>query len=137
MKFVSIDEKKKRKSTEIIGICAGIACIGIGIYLKSIYWPIIGIVLLFALSLRKEIYLDERGLVVEHTLLGIKHMDIWDFEDIQEVHTEISPDRRRCAIHVMKDVMSRRLVYDNREIADVLAFIRKNNPKVHIAEVDK
>lgn len=135
-KYVSYDRKALRKSTRIAAIVAGIFMIGLAIYIKSWHAAFIGVVLLLAMSLQKEISMTEEGLEVNYDMVVYQYKELWPYEDIQDIHKELSPDRTKMALHVMKDVMSRKLIYDLDVYEDVIALALEKNPKIHVADID-
>ena len=108
--YISADAKPMKKSTRITAIIAGFGFILIGIFIWSIYSVLIGVVLLAAMCLNKQIAMDEEGLLVTYDVVVYKYYERWTYDQIQEIHKELAPDGKRYALHVMKDIMSRRLI---------------------------
>ena len=57
-------------------------------------------------------------------------------EEIQEIHKELSPDKKKYALHIMRDVMSRRLVFYIPDAEEVIGLALEKNPAIHVADVD-
>ena len=135
-KYVSEDRKALRKSTRIAAIAAGFFFIGLGIIIHSWHAAFIGVVLLLAIALQKEIAVTEEGLVVSYDMIVYQYKEVWRFDDIEEIHKELSPDGKKMALHVMKDVMSRKLIYDLDVYRDVVRLALEKNPEIHVADID-
>ena len=135
-KYVSYDRKALRKSTRIAAIVAGIFMIGLAVYIKSWHAAFIGIVILLAMVLQKEISMTEEGLEVNYDMVVYQYRELWPYDHIEDIHKELSPDGTKMALHVMKDVMSRKLIYDLDVYKDVIALALEKNPKIHVADVD-
>ncbi|MBR3756258.1 MAG: hypothetical protein IKK48_04030 [Firmicutes bacterium] len=135
-KYVSYDRKALRKSTRIAAVVAGIFMIGLAVYIKSWHAAFIGIVLLLAMVLQKEIAMTEKGLEVNYDMIVYQYKELWTYEEIEDIHKELSPDGTKMALHVMKDVMSRKLIYDLDVYEEVIALAQEKNPKIHVADVD-
>lgn len=135
-KYVSEDRKALRKSTRIAAIVAGIFMIGLAVYIKSWHAAFIGIVILLAMVLQKEISMTEEGLEVNYDMVVYQYRELWPYDQIEDIHKELSPDGTKMALHVMKDVMSRKLIYDLDVYKDVIALALEKNPKIHVADVD-
>lgn len=135
-KYVSYDRKALRTSTRIAAIVAGIFMIGLAVYIKSWHAAFIGIVILLAMVLQKEISMTEEGLEVNYDMVVYQYRELWPYDQIEDIHKELSPDGTKMALHVMKDVMSRKLIYDLDVYKDVIALALEKNPKIHVADVD-
>lgn len=135
-KYVSYDRKALRKSTRIAAIVAGIFMIGLAVYIKSWHAAFIGIVILLAMVLQKEISMTEEGLEVNYDMVVYQYRELWPYDQIEDIHKELSPDGTKMALHVMKDVMSRKLIYDLDVYKDVIELALEKNPKIHVADVD-
>lgn len=48
----------------------------------------------------------------------------------------LSPDGTKMALHVMKDIMSRKLIYSLSEYKDVIDLALEMNPEIHVSDVD-
>lgn len=134
--FVSIDTKRMKRSTRIAAVIAGLVLIGIAIFLHSLYTGLVGAIILAAMALSKKTAMTEEGLVVTYDALLYKYYEKWTWDQIEEVHKELSPDRANMALHVMKGIMSRRLVYTRSDADKVLELIKEKNPNINIAYVD-
>lgn len=135
-KYVSYDRKALRKSTRIAAIVAGIFMIGLAVYIKSWHAAFIGIVILLAMVLQKEISMTEEGLEVNYDMVVYQYRELWPYDQIEDIHKELSPDGTKMALHVMKDVMSRKLIYDLDVYKDVIALALEKNPEIHVADID-
>lgn len=134
--YISEENKPMKKSTRVVALIAGAGLVALGVYIWSIYTVLVGAVILLAMALNKKTALTDEGLVVTYDVVLYKYREVWPYEDIQEIHKELSKDRTKYALHVMKDVMSRRLIYPVRQTDEVIEFVLEHNPKIHIADVD-
>ena len=134
--YIVIDHKKMKKSTRIAAVVAGFALIAAGIYMKMIYTAVVGLVILLAVMLQKTISVTEEGVQVTYDAVFCKYRELWRFGEITELHRELSPDRRQCALHFMKDVMSRRLVFSVEDGDEVIGMALEKKEKIHFDEVD-
>lgn len=134
--YISGDAKPMKKSTRVTAIIAGFGFIVTGIFIWSIYSIAIGVILLAAMCLNKQTAMTEEGLVVTYDVVFYKYYERWAYDEIQEIHKELAPDGKRYALHVMKDVMSRRLIYSYDDMEKVIKLALEHNPNIHIADVD-
>lgn len=136
-KYIAIDDKRMKKSTRIAAIVGGLGLIALGIYMSSLYTGVIGAVLLLALVLQKEFSVTEEGVIVTYDAIVYKYREVWPFEDIVNIHKELSPDGKHYAVHFGKDVMSRRLIFPKDVADDVIRLAMEKNPSIYFGEVDK
>ncbi|MGN0736512.1 MAG: hypothetical protein ACI4LP_11995 [Anaerovoracaceae bacterium] len=134
--YIAIDDKALKKSTRIAAVAGGTALIMLAVFIHSLYTGLVGVVLLAAMMLNKKVAVTDEGLVVTYDVVFYKYYEKWDFEEIKEIHRELSPDGRRYALHIMKDVMSRRLVYSVTDAEKVIDLALEKNPCIHVADVD-
>lgn len=134
--YIPIDVKIIRKSTKVVAMALGVLCLVAGVYFQSIYAIVVGVFILAAMVLNKKTAVTERGIEVTYDMVLFKRVDLWSFEEIREIHKELSPDGRKYALHMMKDIMSKRLVFPITEAEKVIALAVEKNPKIHVAYVD-
>ncbi len=134
--YIPIDVKIIRKSTKVVAMALGVLCLVAGVYFQSIYAIVVGVFFLAAMVLNKKTAVTERGIEVTYDMVLFKRVDLWSFEEIREIHKELSPDGRKYALHMMKDIMSKRLVFPIPEAEKVIALAVEKNPKIHVAYVD-
>ena len=133
---VSIDTKQTKLSTRIVALIVSMVLIGISIVRRSIYGGLIGAMIIAAMLLTKKTYVCEEGLVVLYDVIVYKYKEVWPWEDILEIHRELSPDGKKYALHFMKEVMSKRLVYDIPQAKAVMTFAKEMNPEIHFGDVN-
>ena len=135
--FISRDSKAPSNSSRTIGLFLGAVLIVFGAVRPQYYSLIIGVVLILALCMEKKIAITEEGLVVSYRILLINKKDVWPMDEIAEVHKEMSPDGKEMALHVMRGIMSKRLIYPMATYQEVIDFILEKNPNVHVAYIEK
>lgn len=135
-KYVSKNPKATRESTRIIALILGGLCLAYGIYSLSVYSIVVGALVVLAMAMKKEIAVTQDGVQISYELFFIKRIDLWAFSDIREIHKELSPDGREMALHVMKEVMSRKLIFPVEIYKNVIDLALEKNPKIHVANVN-
>ena len=134
--YIPVDTKVLRKSTRIIAVFLGLMCIALAAYIKSVYAAIVGALILLSMVLSKRTAVTEKGIEVTYDMVLFKRIDLWSFDEIKEIHKELSPEGTRYALHMMKDIMSKRLVFPIEEAEEVIELALEKNPKIHVAFVD-
>lgn len=135
--FVSIDTRAMKKSTRIAAIVAAFFFIVAGIIRLSIYSAAIGLVLLAAMLLNKKTAVTEEGIVVTYDVVVYQYREVWPWEEIKEIHKELSADCTQYGLHFMKDIMTKRLIFPLEEAKQVLEFAKEMKPDIHIANVNE
>lgn len=134
--YIPIDVKVLKKSTKVVAIALGVLCLIFGVYFRSVYAFVVGVFILAAMVLNKKTAVTENGVEVTYDMILFKRVDLWSFAEIKEIHRELSPDGKKYALHVMKDIMSKRLVFSIPDAEKVIALALEKNPKIHVADVD-
>lgn len=129
------DDRALRKSTRIAAMIAGIGLIALSVFPSVRYSALIGIVLLLAVIIGKETYVTEDGISVEYDFLLFKHVIRWDFTEITDIHLETVKGAHQ-AMHFLKGVMSRRLLFSRNEASQVLQMAKDHNSAIHIEDID-
>ena len=111
--------------------------IGLGIIRPSIYAALIGAAIIAAMLLSKETVVCEEGIVVRYDAIVYQYKEVWPWEEIKEIHKELSPDCKQYGLHFMKDIMTKRVVFPISEAKEVLEFAKEMNPKIHIGNVNE
>ena len=135
--YISVDTGKMRKSTRITAIAAGLFFIGLGIIRPSIYAALIGAAIIAAMLLSKETVVCKEGIVVRYDAIVYQYKEVWPWEEIKEIHKELSPDCKQYGLHFMKDIMTKRVVFPIPEAKEVLEFAKEMNPEIHIGNVNE
>ena len=111
--------------------------IGLGIIRPSVYAGLIGAVIIAAMLLGKETVVCEEGIVVRYYAILYQYKEVWPWEEIKEIHKELSPDCKQYGLHFMKDIMTKRVVFPIPEAKEVLEFAKEMNPEIHIGNVNE
>lgn len=135
--FISRDSKAPTAVTKTIGLFMGAVLIVFGVVRPQYYAIIIGVILMLALCMEKKIAINEEGLVVSYRILLINKKDVWPMDEIEEIHKEMSPDGKEMALHVMRGIMSKRLIYPMSSYQEVIDFVLEINPNVHVGYIEK
>jgi hypothetical protein len=135
-KIKAYDEKAMRKSTKIAAMIAGVALIVLGIFTSAKYSIPVGVVLLLATVMEKDIYITEEGIEVVYNLFAFKYADKWSFNSITDIHKEEVSDNKFYVLHFMKDVMSRRVVFLIEDVDEVIRLALEKNGNIHLADVN-
>ena len=134
-KIKAYDDRTMRKSTKFAAVIFGAGLIVFSFYSTVKYSAIIGVVLLLAVVFQKETYVSKEGVVLAYDFILRKHKIVWSFEEITDIHIEYVADPNYVVLHFLRDVMSRRLVFQKRELEQVLELARSVKTDIHIENV--
>ena len=132
----SYDEKAMQNSTKISAAIAGLALVIMGLFSTVKYSLIVGIVLLLATFMKKQVYITEKGLEIVYKLLIINHSEKWAFNSISDIHKEAAPDSRYQVLHFMKGAMSRRVVFLKDDANIVIRLALEENQSIHFTNIN-
>lgn len=134
-KIKAYDDRAMRKSTKFAAIVFGTGLIVFSFYSTVKYSAIIGVVLLLAVIFQKETYVSREGVVLAYDFIVRRHKIVWSFEEITDIHIEYVADPSYVVLHFLRDVMSRRLVFQKQELEQVLELAKSVKPDIHIENV--
>ena len=134
MQFVPVNQRKMRRFTKFAAVFAGLALLFLGIYLRSWYGGIVGVMLLLAAFFTKKLMVDERGVVVEYRLAGLRWEELWAFPEIESVHIEYRGQQGWQGLHFKRGALSRVLVFPEAVAQQVLELCRHRNPQIYLGE---
>lgn len=132
--FESINLKKLRPVTRVFALIFSIGFLVLGVYLPSIYTLLIGVVLLLATLFDKKIVVNQDGVLVTYHMRVAKYSELWTFDQITQLYREQVPNKKYCALHFTKDVMSKRLIFTAQDAAQIIDLALSKNSQIHFDE---
>ena len=138
MKYKATTGKELSKTTEIACMAFGIALIALGIIQHTIYGALIGIVLLAAGAMSKEVYVCEEGIVTEYRFLVKTRREVWSWDEIKDIFCEYSSKYPgKVGIHFTKEsLMARRLFFPRNQRDAIIDLALGQNPKISVEDQD-
>ncbi|BBA50542.1 hypothetical protein FV113G1_08890 [Fusobacterium varium] len=100
------------------------------------YFPFGIIMILVTFSDRKHI-ISQEGVDILYTICGIQFHNIWNWSEINTIHTDSIRSKPNVELHIGKDVISRRFILSNVDANKVITIISKMNSKIYITELNK
>ena len=134
--FKTADQKELKQSTRICGLIFATLLILFGIFGHSLYSGVIGAILIAALIMVKRVVVNEEGIVTTYDCFFFKRKEVWSWEEIKEIHKQLSPNKKEMALHFSKEVMVKRLIFPMDVYEKVLDLAREMKPGIYIADVD-
>ncbi|WP_300342457.1 hypothetical protein [Fusobacterium sp.] len=126
------------------GIGIKIGAISLGLY--SIYTSILninlfyilfGIILIFATFCRKKHILTADGVDIYYSICGFRFHNIWKWSEIRSVHLDYKNSKPNVEFHISKGIVSRRFIFQNLNICEIIEVIKKANSKIYISEIER
>ena len=99
------------------------------------YLPFGIIMILATFSDRKHV-ISEEGVDILYTVCGIQFHNMWDWNEINTIHTDSIKSRPNVELHIGKDVVSRRFILSVDDADQAIALAGRMNSKIYIAEVN-
>ena len=136
MKYKASTGKEISRTTEIACMVVGVVLIVLSFWQHTVYAALIGLILLAAGILSKDVYVSEEGIVTEYRFVMHNKREVWGWDEIMEIYCEYSskfPDK--VGIHFTKEsLMARRLFFPKRQKDAVIDLALSQNPKIRIEE---
>lgn len=100
------------------------------------YLPFGIIMILATFSDRKHI-ISQEGVDILYTVCGAQFHNIWNWSEINTIHTDSIRSKPNVEMHIGKDVISRRFILSKADANKAIDIASKMNPKIYIAELNK
>ena len=114
----------------------GLGLLVLAVLQKSIYAGLIGLVLLAAGLMGKEVYVSEEGIITEYRFLVHNKREVWTWDEVMEIYCEYSSKHPgKVGIHFTKEsLMARRLFFPRNQRDAIIDLALKHNPKIRVEE---
>ena len=136
MKYKASTGKELSRTTEIACMAFGIGLLALAVLQKSIYAGLIGLVLLAAGLMGKEVSVSEEGIITEYRFLVHNKREVWTWDEVMEIYCEYSSKHPgKVGIHFTKEsLMARRLFFPRNQRDAIIDLALKQNPKIRVEE---
>ena len=128
--------KEHSRTTEILCIAFGVGLVALSLIQRSIYAAMVGMVLLAAGIMAKEIYVNEEGIITEYKFLFHHKLEIWKWEEIMDIFCEYSSKYPgKVGIHFTKaNLMAKRLFFQRDLKDEIIDLALSKNPKITVED---
>ncbi|MBR3165126.1 MAG: hypothetical protein IKF16_03005, partial [Lachnospiraceae bacterium] len=110
--------------------------IALGIFQRSVYAAIIGLVLLAAGAMSKSVTVSEEGIVTEYRFLVRTKREVWGWNEIKDIFCEYSSKHPgKVGIHFTKEsLMARRLFFPRNLKDEIIELALNQNPNITVED---
>ena len=124
------------RTTEILCMVFGAVLIALGIFQRTIYGAMIGIVLLAAGIMTKSVTVSEEGIVTEYRFLVRTKREVWGWDEIKDIFCEYSSKQPgKVGIHFTKEsLMARRLFFQRNLKDEIIELALSQNPNITVED---
>jgi len=124
------------RTTEILCMVFGVVKIALGIFQRSVYAAIIGLVLLAAGAMSKSVTVSEEGIVTEYRFLVRTKREVWGWDEIKDIFCEYSSKHPgKVGIHFTKEsLMARRLFFPRNLKDEIIELALNQNPNITVED---
>ncbi len=136
MKYKASTGRELSRTTEIACMAFGVGLLVLAVLQKSIYAGLIGLVLLAAGFMGKEVYVSEEGIITEYRFLVHNKREVWTWDEVMEIYCEYSSKHPgKVGIHFTKEsLMARRLFFPRNQRDAIIDLALSKNPKIRVEE---
>jgi len=104
---------------------------------RNLFYLPFGIIMILATFSDRKHVISQEGVDILYTVCGSKFHNMWDWSEINTIHTDSGKSRPNVEIHIGKDVISRRFILSNDDAKKAVAVAKKINSKIYVAEMNK
>ena len=99
------------------------------------YLPFGIIMILATFSDRKHV-ISQEGVDILYTVCGAQFHNMWNWTEINTIHTDSIKSRPNVELHIGKDVVHRRFILSADDAREAINIAGRMNSKIYIAEVN-
>ena len=99
------------------------------------YLPFGIIMILATFSDRKHV-ISQEGVDILYTVCGAQFHNMWNWTEINTIHTDSIKSRPNVELHIGKDVVHRRFILSSDDAREAIKIASRMNSKIYIAEVN-
>ncbi len=99
------------------------------------YLPFGIIMILATFSDRKHV-ISQEGVDILYTVCGVQFHNMWDWAEINTIHTDSIKSRPNVELHIGKDVVSRRFIFSEDDAGKAIDIAGRINSKIYITEME-
>ena len=136
MKYYGI--MPKRKLWIKIGVIIfGIYTIYNSVINYNLFYILFGIIMILATFSNRKHIISQEGVDILYTICGVQFHNIWNWSDINTLHTDSISSKPNIELHVGKDVVARRIILSKTDADKILTLAKKINSNIYISEINK
>lgn len=136
MKYYGIIPKRKLW-IKIGVIIFGIYTIYNSVINYNLFYILFGIIMILATFSNRKHIISQEGVDILYTICGVQFHNIWNWSDINTLHTDSISSKPNIELHVGKDVVARRIILSKTDADKILTLAKKINSNIYISEVNK
>ncbi len=99
------------------------------------YLPFGIIMILATFSDRKHV-ISQEGVDILYTVCGAQFHNMWNWTEINTIHTDSIKSRPNVELHIGKDVVHRRFILSSDDAREAINIASRMNSKIYVAEVN-
>ncbi len=103
----------------------------------NLFYLPFGIIMILATFSDRKHVISQEGVDILYTVCGSKFHNMWNWSEINTIHTDSIKSRPNVEMHIGKDVISRRFILSKADADRAIAIAKKMNSKIYIAEMNK
>lgn len=131
----AIDNRVKKPFIKAIAITLSIFLMAISVIIGAICGAIMGLIIIWALLLKKCTVINSEGIIVNYDARVFKYSEKWAFYEVTNIHRECVKDSNFSILHFTKGCMSKRLIFTSEDACKVIEFARAKNSKIYFNDV--
>jgi hypothetical protein len=136
MKYYGIIPKRKLW-IKIGVIIFGIYTIYNSVINYNLFYILFGIIMILATFSNRKHIISQEGVDILYTICGVQFHNIWNWSDINTLHTDSISSKPNIELHVGKDVVARRIILSKTDADKILTLAKKINSNIYISEINK
>lgn len=101
----------------------------------NLFYLPFGIIMILATFSDRKHVISEEGVDILYTACGVQFHNMWNWSEINTIHTDSIKSKPNVELHIGRDVVSRRFILSKADANKAVAIAGKMNSKIYIAEM--
>ena len=136
MKYYGI--MPKRKIEVKIGIIIfGMYLIYTSTINKNLFYFPFGIIMILATFSERKHIISQEGVDIVYTICGAQFHNIWNWNEIDTLHTDSISSKPNIELHIGKNITARRMIFSKLDVEKILTLAKNRNSKIYVSEIKK
>lgn len=120
----------------MIAIIFGCFLIVVGIFTSSIFGIVFGPIIIWSSLFMKYTTVNEEGINVNYDARVFKYKEEWLFDEVTNIHRELTKDPQYTMLHFTKGSMSKRLVFTSQDAQGIIDLARERNSSIYFDDTN-
>lgn len=114
-------------------VLLGVFIVVLSLVQFSIWGMLVGSLFAVGSLLKKKVVIDKEGIHNKYDMFVYKHVEFWDFLDIENIHKESNPKfEGDVMMHFSRDIVTRKYLFNISDCEAIIKMAKLKNPDIYV-----